>query len=63
MNGTTKVSPDRLQTAIDNSGDWSGREYNVFSHNCQDFVRFCLLAVGCPESMAYKKWPVYREQN
>ena len=63
LNGTTYVSPDRLQTAIDNSGDWSGREYNAFSYNCQDFVRFCLLAVGCPESMAYKKWSIYREQN
>ena len=51
LNGTTYVSPDKLETAIKKSGIWTGEEYNVFSHNCQDFVRFCLLAVGCHKSM------------
>ena len=63
LNGTTYVSPDKLETAIENSGDWEGRKYNFLFHNCQDFVRFCLLKVGCPESMAYKKWPIYRKQK
>ena len=63
LNGTTYVSPDRLKTAIDNSKDWTGEDYDVLSHNCHDFVRFCLLKVGCPKSMAYKKGPVYRAQD
>lgn len=63
LNGTTYVSPDRLEKAIQNSGNWSGGEYNFLSHNCQDFTQFCLEAVGCPESMAMKKGPVYRNQN
>ena len=62
LNGTTYVSPDELQAIINNSGDWSGN-YNVLTHNCQDFVRFCLLAVGCSESMASKSGPLYNEQK
>ena len=58
-----KLKQKELETAIKKSGIWTGEEYNVFSHNCQDFVRFCLLAVGCPESMANKKRSIYREQN
>ena len=55
LDGTTNVSPDELQTVIDDSEEWTGENYNVFSHNCQDFVRFCLLIVGNPESIANKK--------
>ena len=63
LNGTTYVSPDKLEKAIRKSGIWTGEKYKFGSHNCQDFVRFCLLEVGCPESMANKDGPVYREQD
>ena len=54
---------DKLEKAIRKSGIWTGEKYKFGSHNCQDFVRFCLLEVGCPESMANKDGPVYREQD
>ena len=63
LNGTTYVSPDRLETAINNSGEWVGNKYNVIEHNCQNFVQFCMRALGCPESMIMKKGPVYRDQR
>ena len=62
LNGTTYVSPDELQAAIDKSGDWRGN-YNLRKHNCQDFAQFCLKEVGCSESMASKRGSVYREQK
>lgn len=63
LNGTTYVSPDRLETAIENSGEWEGSKYHFTEHNCQSFVQFCLRALGCPESMIIKKGPVYRDQR
>ncbi|KAK8892418.1 hypothetical protein M9Y10_029645 [Tritrichomonas musculus] len=62
LNGTTYVSPDDLEKAISNSGQWNGREYNALSHNCQDFVQFCLRAIGCPPSMIQKVGPCFRKQ-
>ena len=63
LNGTTYVSPDRLETAIKNSGEWAGSKYHFTNHNCQSFVQFCMRALGCPESMIIKKGPVYRDQR
>ncbi len=63
LNGTTYVSPDRLETAINNSGEWVAHKYNFYDHNCQDFVQFCMRAIGCPESMIMKKGSVYRNQR
>ena len=63
LNGTTYVSPDKLEQAIINSGKWTGDKYNVLNHNCHDFVNFCLEAIGCPASMIKKKWFCYRNQK
>ena len=63
LNGTTYVSPDRLAQAIENRGKWSGNQYDFLKHNCQDFVQFCMRALGCPESMIMKKGPCYRSQE
>ena len=62
MNGTTYVSPDDFEDAIIESEEWGKDTYNVFSHNCHDFVKFCLDVVGCHESMIQKKWFCYRNQ-
>jgi hypothetical protein len=45
LNGTTYTSPDELWTAI-SKGNWSAKSFSALSHNCHDFVRFCLEAVG-----------------
>ena len=63
LNGTTHISPDQLETAIKNNGQWSGGHYNVLNHNCHDFVRFCLDRIGCPESMIKKVGPCYKKQK
>lgn len=57
LNGTTYVPPDDLEESIIDSNDWTGNEY---SHNCQDFVQFCLRQVGCHETMIQKDGPVYK---
>ena len=63
LNGTTYVSPDRLEKAIQNSGQWTGDKYSVRKNNCHDFVYFCLNAIGCPESMIKRNWYCYRNQG
>lgn len=62
LNGTTYVSPDDLERAISNSCQWTGKEYNALNHNCQDFVQFCMRAIGCPQSMIQKVGPCFRKQ-
>ena len=62
LNGTTYVSPDKLEEYIENDGNWEGGEYSLFKHNCQDFVKFCLNCCGA-RSMSFKKGPCYRCQN
>lgn len=63
LNGTTYVSPDKLEQLIKDSGDWYGSEYDFMNHNCMDFVQFCLRKVGCSVTMSMKKGPVYRNQQ
>ena len=63
LNGTTYISPDQIEQAIVNNGKWTGDKYDFSEHNCQDFTQFCMRAAGCPESMIYKKGPVYRSQE
>lgn len=38
-------------------------KYNVLNHNCQDFVVFCMRALGCPESMIVKIGPTFNHQD
>jgi hypothetical protein len=59
LQGTTHVSPDKLETAIINSNAWNAGSYNPFNHNCHDFVHFCLDAIGCPSSMIQKDFYCY----
>lgn len=63
IHGTTRVSPDQLETAIKNNGSWGPGSYNVLTHNCHDFVKFCLDSIGCPASMIQKIGPCYKNQN
>jgi hypothetical protein len=63
LNGTTHVSPDELEKAIKNDGHWAPGKYKLLSHNCHDFVKFCLDRLGCPESMIKKIGPCYKSQN
>lgn len=63
LNGTTTISPDQLETAIKNDGNWGPGHYNVFSHNCHDFVRFCMDRIGCPQSMIIKVGPCFMKQT
>ena len=34
LNGTTKISPDQLETAIKNDGTWGPGYYKVLDNNC-----------------------------
>ena len=63
LNGTTKISPDQLETAIKNDGTWGPGNYRVLSHNCHDFVRFCMDRIGCPNSMISKIGPCFMKQT
>lgn len=63
LNGTTCVTPDQLEQKIKDSRLWNNGKYDIFTHNCHDFVKFCLLAVKCPESMCIKRFPCYRNQR
>ena len=63
LNGTTYVSPDELEKKIKDSKEWSNGKYDIFTHNCHDFVKFCLESLGCPKSMCKKIYPCYRRQN
>ncbi|KAK8842218.1 hypothetical protein M9Y10_026450 [Tritrichomonas musculus] len=54
INGTTHVSPDQLEQAIKNAGEWLGQEYDLGYHNCHGFVRFCLDKVGA--DYFFKRW-------
>ena len=60
LNGTTHISPDQLETAIKNDGNWGPGKYDAFKHNCHDFVRFCLDRIGCPQSMIIKIGPCFK---
>ena len=63
LSGKTRVSPDMLETAIKNDGSWYEGHYNVCNHNCHDFVKFCLEAIGCPESMLSKTLYCFRHKD
>lgn len=69
MHRTTYVSPDQLEEAILRSNEWNGNEYVLTdldgpSHNCHDFVRFCIQACTSKNcGMAQKKHAVYIPQD
>lgn len=60
LHGTTWIQPDELEESIKKSGEWTNEKYDIFKHNCHDFVRECLKIVGCHETMIAKNLPVYR---
>ena len=45
--GRTDVSPDMLDERINETDEWKGN-YCIVSHNCHDFVEFCLEKIGNP---------------
>ena len=63
LNGQTYVSPDELEKKIKESHQWTDGKYDIFTHNCHDFVKFCMEALGCPKTMTNKIFPCYRKQN
>lgn len=68
LNGTNKISPDQLENAIKNDGNWGPGHYytigwDLSSHNCHDFVRFCMDRIGCPASMISKIGPCFKKQK
>ena len=42
ISGETYTSPKDLEFEIERFGNWKGKDYDFSSHNCQDFVNFCL---------------------
>ena len=42
LTGITSVSPEELESEIINSREWIPGTYDDISHNCHDFVDFCL---------------------
>ena len=63
LHGTTNISPDELEIAIVKDGSWFFGHYNLFKHNCHDFVKFCLKKLGCPDSMCRKVGPCFKNQK
>ena len=62
-NGTTSVTPDQLEEIILKCGEWTKEKYNFTSHNCHDFIQFCMKEAGCPESMLVKDGPCYTSKK
>ena len=58
LNGVTEITPDDLELAIKKDGVWGPGSYNILSHNCHDFVQFCLRILGCAK-YKYKTGPCY----
>ena len=58
LNGLTEITPDDLEIAIKKDGVWAPGSYNILSHNCHDFVQFCLKILGCVK-YKYKKGPCF----
>ena len=63
LHGSTNISPDELEAAIIRDGSWFFGQYNVLTHNCHDFVKFCLKIIGCPNSMIVKVGPCFKGQK
>ena len=60
LNGTTWTQPDELEQILINSEEWTNFKYDVFSHNCHDFVRECLRICGANQGTLLKALPVFR---
>lgn len=54
LNGLTRKSPDNLEEKIINSRQWGKGTYDPLSHNCHNFIQFCLKEIGCPDTMIQK---------
>ena len=54
--GTTDVNQDQLEEEIIRSGEWTGDKYCFITHNCHDFVAFCLEKIHNPYP---KYWLIY----
>lgn len=69
LKGKTHVSPDKLEQIIIDSQLWTGNQYHMIggsgsSHNCHDFVQFCIRAcAGQNCGMAHKRGPLFLPQN
>ena len=63
LQGVTRCSPDDLERKIINSGNWGKGTYNPFTHNCHNFLQFCLKEIGCPDSMIQKIFYCYTRQQ
>jgi len=63
LNGMTNKTTQDIIDAVENDPQWKKGNYNLFTHNCHDFVQFCLKAAKFPSSMIIKKGPVYRPQK
>ena len=60
LNGKTWTQPDELEEIIKKSGEWTDYKYDLFSHNCHDFVRECLKILGANEGTIHKCLPIFR---
>ena len=54
--GYTSVSPDELNDRIIDDGSWTADNYRLLTHNCHDFVEFCLIKINNPVK---KEWFIY----
>ena len=59
LNGTTWIQPDELDGILQSSGEWKSDNYNIINHNCQDFVKECLIICGANKGMCLKLLPVF----
>ena len=60
LNGTTWTQPDELEQILKNSGEWTNAKYDLFNHNCHDFVRECLKIIGANQGTTLKALPIFR---
>ena len=60
INGTTWTQPYELEQCIIKDGTWRNIDYDLFKHNCHDFVSFCLYICGAND-VTYRKFiPVFK---
>lgn len=43
--GRTDISPNELEEIIDENGEWTSENYNLYFHNCHNFVDWCIKQI------------------
>ena len=68
ITGETEVSPDKLDEKIIKSNEWLKDKYDIITHNCHSFVKFCcdiiepdpsimsIVLINTPQCRLFRAW-------